>query len=231
MSIPQPECKVGATCYEEGSFCNRGTESCCGKTYDSFHCDCERVGESGELVYACYYTDACLRPSCETSSPTVAGSTESSPNPTPSVPFDTIMPTDLTASFRPTDGAASFTPTPVPSTVNSGGGSGFICPSASFVGCTAADPDNPEDECPRLGDPCNNGNPGEFCCRDACPRNYCTAKQGNPVNVVKLMQFMVPLPEDVPEVDVAGEEEEKEEEKDESEKSVDDDFMVPLPPL
>ena len=48
---------------------------------------------------------------------------------------------------------------------------------ASFVGCTAPDPQDFEDECPTIGEPCPQGNAGEFCCRDACPRNYCTAKQ------------------------------------------------------
>ena len=33
-----------------------------------------------------------------------------------------------------------------------------------------------EDECSTVGELCENGNPGEFCCRDGCPRNYCTAK-------------------------------------------------------
>ena len=44
----------------------------------------------------------------------------------------------------------------------------------------SSDPDDFEDECPTIGQPCVNGNPGEFCCRDACPRNYCTAKQALP---------------------------------------------------
>ena len=45
------------------------------------------------------------------------------------------------------------------------------------MGCTAPDPQDFEDECPTIGEPCPQGNAGEFCCRDACPRNYCTAKQ------------------------------------------------------
>ena len=48
------------------------------------------------------------------------------------------------------------------------------------MGCTAPDPQNFEDECPTIGEPCPQGNAGEFCCRDACPRNYCTAKQALP---------------------------------------------------
>lgn len=55
---------------------------------------------------------------------------------------------------------------------------GFVCPSASFVDCTAVDPANPINECPVVGEPCPSGNAGEFCCLDACPRRYCTAKQG-----------------------------------------------------
>lgn len=51
------------------------------------------------------------------------------------------------------------------------------CPQASFVGCTDIDPANPVDECDKLEQECVSGNPGEFCCRDACPRNYCTTKQ------------------------------------------------------
>ena len=46
------------------------------------------------------------------------------------------------------------------------------CPSPDF--CTAPDPSNPVDECPTVGKPC--GSSGEFCCRDSCQRNYCTAK-------------------------------------------------------
>ena len=67
------------------------------------------------------------------------------------------------------------TPTPPPPTPPT-----FNCPPASFVGCTAPDPTDFQDECPTIGQPCVNGNPGEFCCRDACPRNYCTAKQALP---------------------------------------------------
>eukprot|EP00581_Thalassiosira_minuscula_P012318 CAMPEP_0183719330 /NCGR_PEP_ID=MMETSP0737-20130205/12322_1 /TAXON_ID=385413 /ORGANISM="Thalassiosira miniscula, Strain CCMP1093" /LENGTH=959 /DNA_ID=CAMNT_0025949047 /DNA_START=197 /DNA_END=3076 /DNA_ORIENTATION=- len=52
---------------------------------------------------------------------------------------------------------------------------GFKCPDASFIGCTAPDPSDPRDECPIVGEPCDNGINGEFCCRDSC-RNYCTSK-------------------------------------------------------
>ncbi|KAL7530351.1 hypothetical protein ACHAXR_004296 [Thalassiosira sp. AJA248-18] len=61
------------------------------------------------------------------------------------------------------------TPPPIPEVE-------FNCPAADFVGCTAVDPSDPQDECPTVGEPCAGDN-GEFCCRDACPRNYCTAKQ------------------------------------------------------
>lgn len=57
---------------------------------------------------------------------------------------------------------------------------------ASFVGCTAVDPANPIDECAAEGEPCPNGNNGEFCCKDGCPRNYCTAKQA-PAKIMKMM--------------------------------------------
>ena len=57
---------------------------------------------------------------------------------------------------------------------------------ASFVGCTAVDPANPIDECTAVGEPCPNGNNGEFCCKDGCPRNYCTAKQA-PAKIIKKM--------------------------------------------
>jgi len=49
------------------------------------------------------------------------------------------------------------------------------------VGCTAPDSNDPVDECAAVGQQCNNGNVGEFCCPDACPRNYCTAKQAPPM--------------------------------------------------
>lgn len=64
-------------------------------------------------------------------------------------------------------------PTPTPPTPST---PSFNCPAASFIGCTAPDPQDFEDECSTVGELCENGNPGEFCCRDGCPRNYCTAK-------------------------------------------------------
>ena len=55
------------------------------------------------------------------------------------------------------------------------------CPAPDFVGCTAVDLSDPQDECTTVGEPC----PGSadvpiYCCRDACPRNYCTAKEAQP---------------------------------------------------
>lgn len=55
------------------------------------------------------------------------------------------------------------------------------CPAPDFVGCTAIDLSDPQDECTTVGEPC----PGSadvpiYCCRDACPRNYCTAKEAQP---------------------------------------------------
>ncbi|ACI64676.1 predicted protein [Thalassiosira pseudonana CCMP1335] len=98
------------------------------------------------------------------------------------------------ASFSTTAGgimasstAASFS-TPNPDTP------AFGCPDAVFVGCTAPDPSNFADECSNVGEACTNGNPGEFCCRDACPRNYCTAKG----TMKKLEPLILPLPDDTP---------------------------------
>jgi hypothetical protein len=55
---PAPVCEVGGACYEEGSSCTIGTESCCGETYDSIVCTCENS------QYLCYHTDACLLNEC-----------------------------------------------------------------------------------------------------------------------------------------------------------------------
>ena len=79
------------------------------------------------------------------------------------------------------------------------GGGAFICPDASFVGCTAVDPTNPEDECTTVGEPCPNGQDGEYCCLDGCPRNYCTAKQAPMMTTAQLSEveiFVAPLPTD-----------------------------------
>jgi hypothetical protein len=46
--------------------CTYGTESCCGKTFDSLVCQCS----AGE-VFGCFFTDACFTPSCPTTVPPV----------------------------------------------------------------------------------------------------------------------------------------------------------------
>jgi len=93
------------------------------------------------------------------------------PNPPPTRPPTPITPAPVPVPVStPNPTELSVTPAPVPTPT-------FNCPSAEFVGCTAPDPQDFEDECPTIGQPCIGGNPGEFCCRDACPRNYCTAKQ------------------------------------------------------
>lgn len=66
------------------------------------------------------------------------------------------------------------------------------------MGCTAVDPANPIDECAVVGEPCPNGNNGEFCCKDGCPRNYCTAKQA-PAKIIKKMASTAAEPEEVSE--------------------------------
>ena len=85
--------------------------------------------------------------------------------------FPTAMGDDAFAgagtSF-PTDGGLDDAITP---------DSTFNCPPASFVGCTAPNPDDPQDECTTVGQMCENGLEGEYCCQDGCPRNYCTAKE------------------------------------------------------
>mmetsp|Transcript_21190 Transcript_21190/g.38368 ORF Transcript_21190/g.38368 Transcript_21190/m.38368 type:complete len:223 (+) Transcript_21190:81-749(+) len=95
--------------------------------------------------------------------------------PSPATPDPTRRPTP-DPTRRPTPPPVTpptpTPPTPTPPTFN--------CPPASFVGCTATDPSDAQDECEPVGEPCSNGIAGEFCCRDACPRNYCTAKEALP---------------------------------------------------
>ena len=97
-------------------------------------------------------------------------------------PFPTLYPTTL----RPTLSLSSPSPTlelslrPAQSDIPS---RGFNCPSATAVGCTASDPTQFADECSVIGAPCLNGNPGEYCCIDLCPRKYCTAKEASPVQL------------------------------------------------
>lgn len=86
------------------------------------------------------------------------------PRPTPRVPVPTTPEPTRRPTRRP---IASPTPPTAPT---------FRCPDANFVGCTAPEPTNPVDECTTVGQLCPNGI--EHCCKDACPRNYCTAKEG-----------------------------------------------------
>lgn len=126
----------------------------------------------------------------ETSPPTTPPAVqppETTPNPTdPTV--TTPNPTEPTgATPNPTDPTIGSTPnpidvgvmTPFPTqlveapTPPSPTPGGIQCPD---VQCTAPDPLNPVDECELIGEPCPDGNEGEFCCLDGCPRKYCTAK-------------------------------------------------------
>jgi len=116
-------------------------------------------------------------PTFETFEPTT-GSTPSSAIDKTLIPTPLVDPTDppvgetLIPTLPPQDVTTPMpTPSPVPDT------GGFNCPAAVDVGCTAVDPSNPIDECDIIGEPCVDGNEGEFCCIDTCPRNYCTAKQ------------------------------------------------------
>mmetsp|Transcript_8914 Transcript_8914/g.18983 ORF Transcript_8914/g.18983 Transcript_8914/m.18983 type:complete len:322 (+) Transcript_8914:219-1184(+) len=255
MSMPETKCDVGESCREEGSTCSVGTETCCGEIFDSFVCECANI--DNELKYQCFFTDACLRPPCETISPTLGvipsptpppfiiptfppispptsprtlspTSPPTSPpasaprtvtptadTPNPITPFPTVETTTQNpiTPFPTVDASTQSPITPFPTVDNTGGTpatpnptdprtpvtpnptdprspdtlsptplatSEFICPSADFVGCTAPDPNNPLNECDPVGEPCVGGNPGEFCCQDGCPRNYCTAKPGLP---------------------------------------------------
>mmetsp|Transcript_26342 Transcript_26342/g.48450 ORF Transcript_26342/g.48450 Transcript_26342/m.48450 type:complete len:331 (-) Transcript_26342:257-1249(-) len=92
-----------------------------------------------------------------------------------------------------TDPPAPGPPAPTQSPIAETGG--FNCPDPSFVGCTAVDPTNFEDECPTVGEPCPNAVFGEFCCLDGCPRNYCTAKQA-PSSTNEAAKIIFALPED-----------------------------------
>lgn len=93
---------------------------------------------------------------------------------TPSCP--TLVPT---TSLAPTPYPwATLAETPEPSPITPGPtnppfGSPITCLPSSVVGCTAVDPYNPMDECSKIGQTCD-GEPEKVCCRDACPRNYCT---------------------------------------------------------
>jgi len=135
----------------------------------------------------------------DTPRPTGANLTQP-PAPTPvlsAMPtfIDTLPPADddETPTYMPTEEfVAGEVPTYQP-TSGSGDGAGFNCPSPELVGCTAPDPSNPTDECSPVGEPCVTDNGGEFCCLDACPRNYCTAKPA--MISLETAAFTVPLPE------------------------------------
>jgi hypothetical protein len=45
--------------------CAFGKESCCGQTYDKMVCQCSK----GSTMLSCFYTDACMFPSCDTKPP------------------------------------------------------------------------------------------------------------------------------------------------------------------
>ena len=96
------------------------------------------------------------------------------PTPAPIVIDDSPAPTYSSFTYFPTSGDDAFAGL---SDDAIDPDSTFNCPPASFVGCTAPNPNNPVNECPTVGQPCKDGNPGEYCCRDGCPRNYCTAKE------------------------------------------------------
>lgn len=161
---PPGGCSEGASCSAVGAECSDGTtEECCDDVFDSFICECGE-NDAGDLVYTeCRFTDACL------GAPATCPTPEPTPPPVVATPFPTPFPTN-----PPVSTPTPPTPTPPPA-------SGFNCPSAEFVGCTAVDPENPVDECPTVGEPCPDSADGEFCCLDDCPRNYCTAKEGGPV--------------------------------------------------
>ena len=110
--------------------------------------------------------------------PTPRPPTPRPPTPRPPTPRPPTPPTPPPPTPTP---PTPPTPTPPPPTPT------FNCPPASFVGCTAPDPSDFEDECPTVGEPCPGSIRGEFCCRDGCPRNYCTAKE-----------FLTPAPVPVP---------------------------------
>lgn len=107
-------CTPGGTCSEQESTCAVGTETCCGKTYDSLVCDCF----DGEWL--CRNTDACMMPNCDdelttstpTSNPTAAATEATSKTEPPTLVTKSPQskPTPL-----PTKKPSSLAPTPSPS--------------------------------------------------------------------------------------------------------------------
>ena len=106
--LTQEQCNTNKPCTLENQQCTNGlTETCCNTTHLSFICDCMKDGNSGELQYQCYNTDACMVPMCDNGgdegefSTSQSDGTES-PVPTskPSVKPTTMKPT--TAKVRKT---------------------------------------------------------------------------------------------------------------------------------
>jgi len=158
-------CDSGETCVEAGTRCSDGTtETCCGETFDSFVCEC-----SDDLTYVCFFSDACLDPQCGTEPP-VSGPTPVTPSPVPppALGFN-CPPVSASITNHHFCNHHQQTPYSIKRTI--------LQTQASLVGCTALDLTDPQDECPTVGEPCAGATDGEFCCRDGCPRNYCTAKQ------------------------------------------------------
>ena len=94
-------------------------------------------------------------------------------------PEPTAAPTTPIPTFSQTETKVVGPTAPESTDPSPGPPSSFNCPAATFVGCTADDPNNPEDECSAEGAKCNNGNDREFCCPDNCPRLYCTEKEAS----------------------------------------------------
>lgn len=90
---PPAECpeewpEPGDACEEGVGECAYGEECCCDECYDSYVCECD----GGE--FACYFSDACLIPSCSTSttSTTISTATTAPPTTTTSTTTTTIQP-------------------------------------------------------------------------------------------------------------------------------------------
>ena len=75
--------------------CSYGTESCCGKTYDSLVCEC-----SAGSGFGCFFTDACLSPSGPTTAvpPVVVVTTDVCPDKQP-IGIDAVCSKDLKCSY------------------------------------------------------------------------------------------------------------------------------------
>ncbi|KAL3774151.1 hypothetical protein ACHAW5_010605 [Stephanodiscus triporus] len=62
--VSLPSCYAGLLCSELGSQCTRGTETCCGQTFDSYECTCQDTGNGVFAFSSCFTTDACRDPPC-----------------------------------------------------------------------------------------------------------------------------------------------------------------------